>query len=83
MGESIKGLLQSKTFWGIVVVLLIPLLKRVGVDLNDATGTEIAGDMVQLVGAVLAIYGRVVASKTVDTSSVKTLLIGGSGEKAK
>ena len=74
---EIKGLLQAKTFWGIVIILLVPILRRLGVDLNDTTGTAIADDMVTLVGAIFAIYGRVAAKATINTHSVKTTLIGG------
>ena len=75
--KGMKGLLQSKTFWGVLVVVLIPVLQRVGIDIDDVTGTEIAGELVTLAGAALALYGRVTAKKKISTKSVKTALVGG------
>ena len=60
--QDAKSILESKTFWGMVVGLAIPLAAKHGwiVDPNGA-----ATDISSLVGAVLALYGRVTASKPV------------------
>lgn len=72
-----KGLLQSKTFWGVVVLLLVPLLRRAGLDIGDAAGSEIAGDLVAIAGGAVAIWGRVSASKPIAKRSIKAAFMGG------
>ena len=50
-----KSLLESKTFWGIVVAFVMPFLAKHGI-IVDPTG--LAGDVSAVVGSLLAIYGR-------------------------
>jgi len=52
----------KKTYAGIATMLLAFLGQQLGVDLGD--GTEIIAAVVTLVGAALAIYGRLVAKPT-------------------
>jgi hypothetical protein len=54
--DTLEG---KKTFTGIAAMLLAWLGTTLGVDLGD--GTEIITAMLTLVGAALAIYGRIVA----------------------
>ena len=68
---------DAMEFWGVVVVLLIPVLQKIGIDLDDATGSEVANDLMTIAGAALALYGRVTAKKKISTKSVKTALVGG------
>lgn len=64
---STKGLLGSKTVWGVVIMLLAPYIQQwFGVDLSGETGVEVANDLPVLFGAFLAIYGRVKASGKID-----------------
>ncbi|MBX6773035.1 MAG: chitosanase [Chloroflexi bacterium] len=60
-----KPLLTSKTFWGVVLMLVGSIIPRVGVidaqQLADASGL-----VLDAVGAVLAIYGRITARKVID-----------------
>lgn len=54
-----KGLLESKTVWGVLVALLGSFASRYGVDVCGADTTATAGDIATLAGSALAIYGRV------------------------
>jgi hypothetical protein len=64
-----KAWLQSKTLWS-VLVMLAPLISRMaGFDV-DATLT----DILTVVGAVGAIYGRVTATKKLSLKTKKSLL---------
>ena len=61
-----KGLLDSKTTWGVVVLLFMVLAKPIlGIDLSQylSENVEAVGG---LTGAALALYGRVRASKPID-----------------
>lgn len=52
-----KHFLTSVTFWGLLLTLAAPLLKRAGIELpGDTAG--MANDIAQLVGAALALWGR-------------------------
>lgn len=62
-----KGLLGSKTVWGILIMALAPLLQRwFGVDFSGGTGADIANELPILFGAALAIYGRIKAAGKID-----------------
>ena len=54
-----KSILESKTFWGLVVALAMPTLAKHGV-IVDPTG--LTGDLSTTIGAALALYGRFSAS---------------------
>ena len=54
-----KSILESKTFWGLLIGLAIPALSKHGI-IVDPTG--LATDVSTLIGGVLAIYGRFTAS---------------------
>ena len=57
--SSPKSILESKTFWGLVVALAMPTLAKNGV-IVDPTG--LTGDLSTTIGAALALYGRFSAS---------------------
>jgi hypothetical protein len=57
-----KSILESKTFWGIVVALAMPTLAKHGIVI-DPTG--LTTDLSTVIGGLLAIYGRVTASAPV------------------
>lgn len=62
-----KGLFESKTFWGLVVMILASASQRwFGIDLDEETQVGIATDLGIIAGAVLAIWGRLKASKQID-----------------
>lgn len=62
-----KGLMGSKTVWGVVIMILAPYLQRsFGIDLSGETGLGIANDLPVLFGGFLAIYGRIKASGRID-----------------
>lgn len=63
--DGVKGFLQSKTIWGVVVMVTAQILKRNGVEVDEA---GLLNDIVSIVGTILAVYGRVTA-KTVITVS--------------
>jgi len=61
-----KGLLQSKTVWGVILMVFAFFAPKLGLDLNAETQSVISDQLVTIVGAVLAIIGRVNASKDVN-----------------
>ncbi len=66
-GTETKGLMGSKTVWGVLIMLLAPLPQKwLGVDLSGAMGEAVSNELVVLAGAALAIYGRVKASGKID-----------------
>lgn len=65
-----KGLLQSKTFWGAIIGLGALGLNALGYTVTAQDQTTIIGyvaDLGGLVGGVLAIYGRIVATKKIGS----------------
>lgn len=62
-----KSLLQSKTTWGVLLMILSPLLtKWAGIDLSAETQGAITEDVLLTVGGLLAIWGRISASTKID-----------------
>jgi len=57
-----KSILESKTFWGLVIGLAVPIAAKHGI-IIDPTG--VATDMSTLVGGILALYGRFSANTPV------------------
>ena len=62
---DIKGMLQSKTIWGALIAGAAIVLNMFHINLGDASG--FADDIVGLIGAVLAIYGRITAVKKIGS----------------
>ena len=60
MDEQVKSLLSSKTFWGVIILLLGKFIH-----FEDADVTAITEHATTVVGSVLAIYGRVTANKPI------------------
>ena len=58
--QTPKSVLESKTFWGMVLVLAAPAFAQYNVPLPLDADT-----LAQLMGAVLTIYGRVTATQGV------------------
>ena len=62
-----KGLFSSKTFWGVVVLLLATQGKQwFDLDLDQMARSDIATQLAAIGGAVLAIWGRLKATKAID-----------------
>lgn len=59
-----KGLLMSKTVWGAIIAIGATIAKTAGFDIGDTEG--LVNDIVVLVGAVIAMYGRVKAVKKIE-----------------
>ena len=57
-----KSILESKTFWGLVVALAMPTLAKHGI-IVDPTG--LTTDLATAIGGVMALYGRFTATKGV------------------
>jgi len=60
-----KNFLTSKTFQGILLMLLGVLLPRLGVDFGNAEMAAMADDIVVALGALWAAYGRIAAKKSI------------------
>lgn len=63
-----KSALRSKTIWGVIVMILPPVLGLLGFEITvaDAEGAATAIDgIVSGIGAILAIWGRISASRPV------------------
>lgn len=60
---DIKGALQSKTIWGALLAGAAIALNLFHINLGDANG--FADDIVGLIGASLAVYGRIKAVKRI------------------
>jgi hypothetical protein len=66
--SEVKSLLSSKTFWGAVVAVLAGGLSLIGYEFGPADQVEIvnlASGLGAALGGVIAIYGRIVASKRI------------------
>lgn len=64
MNET-KNILLSKTFQGILVMILGALLPRLGLDFGDAELGQVANDLILAGGALWAAWGRITAKKGV------------------
>jgi hypothetical protein len=65
---EMKPWYQSKTVWGALIAIAAPLLGRAGLELGGAEQAEIADALTTLagtVGGLLALYGRLTATKGV------------------
>ncbi len=65
---DVKQWYQSKTVWGAMIAMAAPLLKHVGVEMGLAEQADLADALATLAGAlggVLAIYGRVKATRPI------------------
>lgn len=59
-----KGLVQSKTVWGVALAALGPVIApRLGLD--DSGWQEVISNLSVLIGAALAIWGRIKAAKPI------------------
>lgn len=66
--QETKGLLQSKTIWGIIIMIAGFAGSKLGVDITEADVKDVldTGCMIaEGIGVLLATYGRVVATKEI------------------
>ncbi len=66
-----KFILQSKTIWGVVILVLPVILPMFGIEFGaDAIGesTVAFNSLITLVGAVLAVYGRFKATTAISVA---------------
>jgi hypothetical protein len=66
--EETKGLLASKTVWGGIIVVLSVVASMVGYTItaeDQVALTSFVGEAITLVGGLLAIWGRVTATKKI------------------
>lgn len=64
MTSDQKDLLQSKTFWGLVISGVAALCAQFGITVDQATWVN---DAVVLAGLIMSAYGRIVAQKPVTS----------------
>jgi hypothetical protein len=57
-----KGLLQSKTIWGIVISVIAQILKRYGITIDE---TGVTNDILSIIASGFAVYGRYAVDKTI------------------
>ena len=57
---DVKGILQSKTIWGIIISIVAIFLKRKGIEVDE---TGLVNDFIAAAGSILAVYGRITATK--------------------
>ncbi len=65
---EMKPWYQSKTVWGALIAIAAPILGRAGLELGGAEQAEVADALTTLagtVGGLLALYGRLTATKGV------------------
>lgn len=65
---GIKSMLASKTVWGGVVVVLATLAQFLGYEIGAQDQAQLAlilTQAAQIVGGIIAIYGRVTATKRI------------------
>lgn len=68
MDDGVKSLLASKTFWGAALAVISALLGLVGYTFGpeeQAALIELATTIGTAVGGILAMYGRVKATKAI------------------
>ena len=58
---KVKSFLASKTIWGIIIALSPVLSGWLGFDVDESIG-DIYEPLIQVIGAVIATYGRIKAS---------------------
>jgi hypothetical protein len=61
-----KGLLTSKTFWGVVITVSAAVAPKVfGYSVDEALAMELVDETIMIIGGIFAIYGRVSADKII------------------
>jgi hypothetical protein len=60
-----KSLFTSVTFWGAVIAALAPALKHIGLSFSSDDANFLAQSLITIVGAAIAVIGRIRASKQV------------------
>lgn len=63
LSDETKSFLTSKTIWGAVVAIAGAALSAFNLDVTGLNGID--GDIITVVGGVIAIWGRVTAVKKI------------------
>jgi len=61
--EEVKNIFTSKTIWGVIITLVGSVMEKFGFETTVLNGLE--GEIVTVVGAALAVYGRIKAVKKI------------------
>lgn len=69
MTPETKSIFESKTVWGVIVMMLSHFLPSLGVNLDEASQGAISEQFTILIGAGLAIWGRFTAKAPIDGAS--------------
>ncbi|MEW5763704.1 MAG: outer membrane beta-barrel protein [Acidobacteriota bacterium] len=64
---SPKDLLASRTFWGVVAVLLAQVLRMHGIEVDGVDLDGLTSDLLTMGGAALAVYGRIRAARPIGS----------------
>lgn len=67
--QNLKPWYRSKTIWGGIVAVLAVFANALGFDLDDTARAEVVESILQLLtggGALVAVFGRVVASDLIE-----------------
>ena len=70
MNDNVKSIFSSKTFWGAIIAVGAGILSLFGYHFateDQSAVIEIGTGIAAAVGGVVAIYGRVVASKKIGS----------------
>jgi hypothetical protein len=62
--DNVKGLVFTKTFWGVVITLVGLVLPKIRT-LDPEAAASVAEQVMQAVGAVIALIGRITAKAQV------------------
>lgn len=68
--DDVKHILASRTFWGAAIAALATGLRWLGYELNAVDQTMVVDSVftvITVAGSLLAIYGRVKATKTIGS----------------
>lgn len=63
MNEETKGLIQSKTVWGVIVQVLAMLAMHFGYDIGDQG--MVVNVAIAVIGAGMSVWGRITAVKKI------------------
>jgi hypothetical protein len=62
--DTTKSALNSSAIWGVVIALLPLVARFTGIEAEVLEG--LVGDLIQIIGLVLAAWGRIKAEKVID-----------------
>lgn len=69
--EENKMWYQSKAIWGSIVAVVATVIALFGYTIPQEQTTELIMQIVTVIGGLLALYGRIVASKSIGKKPVE------------